>query len=233
MTFFSGSYFPARRQNKALVFFLHGYNNSRQEMLPVYQKLMAQCPDLAVCAPEGQLVSVADENRRSWYKVSSFDHEGLRHKESTPIEEIVQIYNKTGDALETVSEELNRYIDEIQTKYGITDEQTFIAGFSQGGMLALWTALRRRQKVAACFCFSSFAAAAEKLETYICAKPKIYLFHGADDHQVRLKCMDYTHSWLKSNGVETKVYTFDAMGHQIGDQALEIAAEVIKTTKGI
>lgn len=229
MALFSGSYFPARQNCGALMVFLHGYNNSRQEMLPVYQNLLASCPNLSICAPEGRIVSDSDENRHSWYKISGFDHNGLRRKEETPIEEIVRIYDKTGHALCAVSQELNDYIDEIQNKYGFTDEQTYIAGFSQGGMLALWTALRRRHKIAACFCFSSFAAAADELEKKICSKPPVYLFHGGDDHQVRPKCMDYTLSWLERAGIETKAYAFDVLGHRIDERELDIVAEVINT----
>lgn len=229
MVFFNGQYFSAIKQGKALLFFLHGYNNTRQEMQPVYDMLLKKCPCLSIYAPEGQSVSSNDSARHSWYQITGFDSEGRRKQEDTPIEEIVQIYNKAGNALAQTADMINADIDNVQKQYGFEDSNTYIAGFSQGAMLALWVALRRHKSLAGCFCLSGLAAAGEYLEKTINAYPKVYLLHGKNDAQVRFKCMKYTQQWLEEKNIDVTAIGLDDMAHTISESELDYLAQVINT----
>lgn len=227
MTTFFGSYFPSQKEAEKLLIFLHGYNNSQQEMQWVISAILRSCPHLAVYAPVGGFVSSTDPERHSWYKISGFDLQGRRRQSDVNIEEIIQIYDVAAEALQTTSLDLNKEIDHIQKVYGFDDEHTYIAGFSQGAMLALWTALTRRHTVSGCFCFSGFTAAGKALEKKIVSKPPVYLFHGRQDKQVRFVCYEYSTRWLSDHGVRVATYDYDDLQHDISSEEIKTVSDTI------
>ena len=228
LSVFKNQYFPSIEPASSMLVFLHGYNNTRDEMRPTYEYLQQKLPGLAIVAPEGSNESLKEPGRKSWYKVSGFDHEKKRRLEETPVEEIARIYNQAAPALAETAESMNQYIDEIQRRYGFTDDKTYIAGFSQGAMLAIWTALIRQRRLAGCFSFSDLAAANDFLDDRIVSRPQIYLLHGKEDDKVLFKCMNFTADWLKREKIPVIAKAFDGLDHQISHEELDFTVDVIK-----
>ncbi len=227
MSVFEYQYFPSTESATRLLVFLHGYNNTRDEMRPIYEYLQQLLPDLAIVAPEGRHTSQKDPARKSWYKVSGFDSENRRRFEETPVEEIARIYNQAGQKLFETAMDINFFIDDMQKKYNFRDRNTYIAGFSQGAMLAIWSALIRMQELAGCFSFSGLAAADEHLDHQIVSRPMVYLLHGKKDQTVLFKCLDYTKKWLQQENIPVAVKAFDTLNHQISREELDFVSRII------
>lgn len=231
MQTFETRYLPAKSDNRQWLIFLHGYNNTYDELSSVYRYLQAKNPYLAIVAPEGNIKSVESPERKKWYKISGFDAEGKRHNLHTSASEIIEIYEATAEELYKTALDMNAFIDELQKKYNFTDADTFIAGFSQGAMLALWTSLIRRKSLAGCFMLSGLVAGAGLLQTKIVSRPHIYLLHGTDDTQVLFKCMDFTKNWLLQNHITAEVKAFDNLSHKVDNNELDFITSVLKTKK--
>lgn len=222
-------YLPSAESADSLLIFLHGYNNTRAEMLPAYEYLHRKMKHLSVLAPEGGLCSSRNPERKRWYKIQNFDIDGMRKQETTPVEQIAKLYNQAGAALKETAENLNLFIDEAQKQYGFNDNNTYIAGFSQGAMLAIWTALMRKNKLAGCFSFSGLAAADKELDKQIISRPDVYLLHGKQDKQVLFKCLDFTAGWLKSEQIPVTTESFDNLGHEVAEPELDFMSDIIAT----
>jgi len=230
---FSAIYLKKTAKPANLLIFLHGYNNTHSEMEPAYRYLLEHCPDLAILAPEGKFCSSQDFKQKSWYKIPGFDKERKRTDQNTPIEEIVRIYNQAGNELSKTATELNRFIDQNQKLYGFTDQNTYIAGFSQGAMVAIWTALCREHKLAGCFSLAGLAAANETLGSLLRAKPPVYLLHGDKDFQVQLKCLEYTKNWLSERQIQVESKIFYGLDHRIENSELDYIAAAISKPKDV
>lgn len=228
MNDFSYQYFSNSDNPDKWMFFLHGYNNTQEEMISVYKKLLDKTESLAIISPIGKQVSAIDNNRHSWWKISGFDVDGKRLKSQTPVEEIADIYNQVGRVLFVTANEVNNFIDTMQQKYNFTDKQTYIGGFSQGAMLGIWTSLIRKNQVKACFSCSGLVVADKYLNDKIISKPKIYLMHGKQDKQVLYKCLDYSSKTLEMLGVNAKAITFENLNHEINDEEIEFMASNLK-----
>lgn len=227
MTDFEYQYFSPVFPAKKMLVFLHGYNNTRAEMLPSYEYLQKKIPDLAIAAPEGKNSSQKEPERKSWYKVSDFDSENKRRLTETPVEEIARIYNQAAPALAETAKAVNAFITQMQQQHGFADDNTYIAGFSQGAMLAIWTALIRQRPLAGCFSFSGLAAANEHLDDCIVSRPKVYLLHGKQDKMVLFKCMEYTASWLRQEKVPVSTKAFNALDHHISAEELDFVVSTL------
>ena len=207
---------------------MHGYNNTYEEMLHIYNALLLKTQNLAIVAPVGKKISTKDNKRHSWWKVSGFDIEGKRLMSETPVEEIADIYNQVGQELLLTATEINDFIDNIQKQYNFTDKQTYIAGFSQGAMLGIWTSLIRKNKIGGCFSCSGLVAANVHLNDKIKSKPKVYLMHGKQDKQVQYKCMDYSVDTLKTLGVDAIAVTYENLDHEVSNEEIDFIASEIK-----
>lgn len=230
---FYSRYFTNCKKPQKLLVFLHGINNSLSDLRPFYQTFCQEVKGLVVAAPQGEFRSEKNHERKSWYKISGFDVDGRRFKEDTDVEEIARIYNQAAPVLAENALNLNDYLDRVQQKYGLDDAHTFVAGFSQGAMLALWTALIRKHKIAGCFVLSGFAAAHTALEPCIVSRPHVYLLHGEKDQRVLFKCMPYTKKWLQSQNVPVKTKSYAGLSHQISTEELSYMTEVMNKTSCI
>ena len=224
---FYSRYFTNAQKPKKLLIFLHGYNNTLSEMMPVYQTLCVTVKGLVVAAPQGKMHSDKEQNRKSWYKISGFDAEGKRLQEETTVEEIARIYQQAASVLSATAREMNAFIDKVQKKYGLDDAHTYIAGFSQGAMLAIWTALTRQRQLKGCCVLSGLAAANQALKGQIKSRPDVYLFHGQKDDKVLFKCMDYTKRWLQSQKVPVQAKAYARLKHEICAQELVYLSKIM------
>lgn len=228
MTEFAYKYYKNSDTPDKWLFFLHGYNNTQEEMLHIYKGLLEKTKNLAIVAPIGKQISSTDESRHSWWKVSGFDSEGKRLKIETPVEEIADIYNTVGNILLLTANQVNDFIDTIQKKYNFNDSQTYIGGFSQGAMLGIWTSLIRKHSVKGCFSCSGLVAANEYLNDKIRSNPKIYLLHGKQDKQVLYKCLDYSVKTLKEMKIEATAISYENLSHAVNHEEIEFMSSKLK-----
>lgn len=209
-----------------LVIFLHGYKSSMEDISPEAALLSSISPQTLVITPQSPKIHHKNQ-MRYWYNISEFDTEHKRHNPQTPLSEIVQIYNAAGEQLSHEAERINRFINEIQQEYHVSEPKTFIIGFSQGAMLALYTALSRNRKLGGCFVLSGLVAGKDKLEQDIKSYPKIYLFHGLKDDVILPKTIEFSTDWLKKHNLDLELETFENLAHKIDNQELEKIAEII------
>ncbi len=128
---------------------------------------------------------------RSWYDIleASLDRE-------VAIDDIYQS-----------SAQLEQLI-QLEIDSGIKAENILLAGFSQGGVIALHTGLRYPQKLAGVLALSTYMPTTEQLKTertQVNNETPIFMAHGTMDPVVypqiakeafnRLKTMDYSISW--------------------------------------
>lgn len=111
---------------------------------------------------------------------------------------------------------------EAQHKQGIAYEHIALIGFSQGGALALYTALRFAQPLAGVMGLSTFLPMVASLKTAINA-PKslpIFLAHGTTDPVVPIEAGQMTQELLTSQGYHIDWHTY-AMAHQVCSQEIK------------
>src|SRR5688572_15330539 len=121
----------------AAVIWMHGLGADGNDFVPIVHELdLEGAPDIRFVFPHAPMQPVTINNgyvMRAWYDVKWGDLEG-RSKE--PDEKGVRASQRAIDAL--IAREISR---------GISSEKIVLAGFSQGGAIALQTALRHPQKL--------------------------------------------------------------------------------------
>ena len=193
------------------VLWLHGLGDSGEGWAPVVPELVRKdWPALRFVFPHAPVRAVTINNgvrMRAWYDIVGMDF--ATRADSDGIEEsIVQV-----QAL--IDRELAR---------GIAPERLLLAGFSQGGAIALSAALRRSQPLAGVIALSTYLPgmelAAQKLTDQATRQP-VFMAHGSGDPVIPMVHAQRSAQALQAMGFDVQWHAYP-MGHQVC--AEEIAA---------
>jgi phospholipase/carboxylesterase len=112
-----------------------------------------------------------------------------------------------------------------QEKEGISADRIFLSGFSQGGALALYTALRYPKTLGGIIGFGCYLPLMQQLKKECSAaarKTPIRLYHGSIDMVVPLDLAQESYSWLDDCRLPFELIT-ETVEHTISESMLENA----------
>ncbi len=207
------------QEAKACIIWMHGLGDSGHGFAPIVPEL--KLPDeLAIRflfphAPERPVTINGGMRMRAWYDIKSLD------------------FNSRAD-LEGVLEsaaQVERLI-ESQINEGIPAERIILAGFSQGGVIALHLATRYQKKLAGVMALSTYMCepqnlAAEAVDTN--RDTPIMMAHGEQDEVVPMFLGNAAYKVLKENGFNATWTTY-TMQHNVCMKELNDISEFIQRT---
>ncbi len=187
----------------ASVIFLHGLGADGHDFTPIVPQFnqITQLP-IRYIFPHAPMRAVTINNgyvMRAWFDIPALDHRAA---------EDVEGITESAQAVEQlISEELAK---------GIPSNKIILAGFSQGGAIAIYTGLRYPAQLGGIIALSTFVPAPENLAREIHAanaQIPIFLAHGTHDPLIpmqwgemtykRLHDLKYPASWHKYNMAHT------------------------------
>jgi len=128
---------------------------------------------------------------------------------------------------------LDAYVSDALAARGLDASRLALAGFSQGGALALHLGLRRSPACAGIVSFSGWLAGPEHLSGEIRARPPTLLVHGDADEVVPHAALGATQQALEAAGVPVRAHTCPGLGHGIDDDGLRLAAALLVSAFGL
>ncbi len=193
---------PARPARSAVIW-LHGLGADGFDFAPVPRQLdlpketsirwvFPHAPSIPVTLNMGQVMP-------AWYDISSLesrDHDDSGIKRSS----------KAAQGL--ISH---------QIESGISPENIVLAGFSQGGAIALHAGLREKRALAGILALSAYLLRPEKLQEEASPanrKTAIFQGHGTEDPMVQIHLGRSAHDTLKAGGWQAEWREY-AMAHQV------------------
>jgi len=127
-----------------------------------------------------------------------------------------------GDSILQSREKLLSLIDELEERY--PTPKLVIAGFSQGGMMAIDVGFRTKQNVAGIVCMSGaiYEDGAPPLR-----KLPVLLVHGTDDDMIPISAARRTRFILEENGVDPEYQEFP-MGHHVTPESMAVVRAFLR-----
>ncbi|SQH77030.1 Carboxylesterase 2 [Shewanella benthica] len=188
----------------ACVIWLHGLGDSGAGFAPVVPVLglpddhsirfiFPHAPEQAVTINQGYVM-------RSWYDIKSMD-----------------LHNRADMPGVLDSEQLVIALIQEQIDVGIPADKIVLAGFSQGGVMSLFSGLRYPQTLAGIMALSCYLPTADELPAQLSAANKqtsILQHHGEQDDVVPLFAGKMANTLLNQADYQTEWKTY-AMGHSV------------------
>lgn len=149
-------------------------------------------------APIRPVTLNAGMKMRAWYDVV-----GLSLKDKEDREGIIESQAQVSAAIDD------------QLKAGFSAKQIFLAGFSQGGAMALYTALHSQMPLGGVISLSSYLPLALECKSCLPKTTPIFLALGQMDTIVLPQMTQHTEQWLKSSGYTEVSLRSYPMAHAI------------------
>ena len=123
---------------------------------------------------------------------------------------------------------LNQFINEVIERNKININKIALVGFSQGCMISLQTALKRKDKISCVIGYSGKIINQEHLNKNIVSKPEIYLMHGDIDQVVPINSLLEAKYFFKENKYKIFTKIFEKCEHRIPNEGLSLGLEFLK-----
>jgi len=203
------SYIPENPQNALVV--IHGYGQSGARMKYLAKKLQPYLPDTAFYFPTAP--DRAPHGGYQWFVLPILGEELSQEA----------LYQKMmHDALRNVKK-LKTLTEEIHKEHQIPYQNIAVAGFSQGGLMALLTALTSSHNIAKAVSFSGVPLlfTADFTPSLVKNVPDALIIQGDRDGVIPADSLNMTAETLEKLKITYEISHIKGMRHEINEQALQ------------
>lgn len=214
----TGPSFIPQTVKKAIIL-CHGYGANGDDLMGLVPLMTDQMQNTAFFTPNGS--TQMPFGGYEWFSLDDYNPNEM---------DSVGYLDKLVGRCKEPAEQLRAYINKIQSDYFLTDGDIVLAGFSQGGLLALYTALTHPFPLAGVVGFSTvpIVFAGSLHPATIKRRIPILLTHGTADNVIPVKALDLTLSELKNAGQSPDYFVSEGLAHGIDGACVEKMIEFVQ-----
>jgi phospholipase/carboxylesterase len=208
-------------QPRGTVIWMHGLGADGWDFVPIVRELpLSDDLELRFVFPHAPVRPVTINNgfkMRAWYDISQND--------------IARLPDEAG--IRESQAAVVRLIDREKER-GIDPARIVLAGFSQGGAIALQTGLRHPEKLAGIVALSTYLPLEDSLDREAAAANKatpIFMAHGTQDPIVPLALAERSHEALRQRGYNVEWHSYP-MPHAVCAEEVEALGNFLATAYG-
>jgi phospholipase/carboxylesterase len=206
-------------QSERSIIWLHGLGANGHDFEPIAQELNfapeAKIRFVFPNAPHRNVTVNAGVSMPAWYDIRDMDFTN----------------NEDNEGIRTSQQQIEQLIENEQRR-GVKSQNIILAGFSQGGAIALQAGLRFNQPLAGIMALSTYLPLANTLEKEASGANKlipIFQAHGTHDPVVPISWAEDSRYFLKQFGYSSEFHTY-RMEHGVHpDEIQQIKIWILKT----
>lgn len=198
------------KKPEKLVLMLHGVGSNGQDLIGLAPYLAPSVPNALFLSPDAPYP----------YDMAGFGHQWFSLREYTE-EAMLRGIGKTAPLL-------NDYIDAILADLDLKDSDLALLGFSQGTMMSLYAAPRRKTRIAGVMGYSGALLGGEALAASSMQKMPICLIHGDADEVLPVSRFYDAKQALEAAGFEVESDVSKGLGHSIDESGIQRGAAFLQ-----
>tara|TARA_B110000114_G_scaffold66075_1_gene70139 strand:+ start:196 stop:852 length:657 start_codon:yes stop_codon:yes gene_type:complete len=195
---------------KRAVILLHGYGGDGKDISMLTLNWKRFLPNTIFLCPNGHEKCEINPTGYQWFDLTRDDPEYVLEQ------------SKKAEI------KLKHFIDEVKNKYGLTNSQICLSGFSQGCMISINLGLTSVENYNCIIGFSGKIINSEDLIKRKTSSTKILLIHGDKDEVVSPTFLLEAKDFLIRNNVEVETKMIKNCEHHIPIEASSVALNYIK-----
>ena len=187
----------SRDKPKKIIVLCHGYGGDGKDISSLALNWQRFLPETIFLCPNAPETCSVNPQGYQWFDLAS-------EKEEIMLEKSLEAEKK-----------LSIFLDQILDNYQLQAEDLALVGFSQGTMMSLQVALKKKEKINSLIGYSGKIINQKHLSKNIISKPKIFLMHGENDTIVSPTCLLEAKEYLNNQGIKIKTKLFKNCEHRI------------------
>ena len=195
---------------RAAIVLLHGLGADGEDLIGLADSWAGALPECRFLSPHAPERCDMAPMGRQWFSIRDRSEAALRA------------------GVERAAPALDAFIDGALDADGLCDGRLVLVGFSQGTMMALHVALRRRRAPAGVLGYSGRLIGAGRLADEAVAHPPVMLIHGDADDMVPIAALHEAVAALGAAGVPAQWHVSSGVGHGIAPDGLAIGARFLR-----
>lgn len=203
------------------VIWLHGLGADGHDFEPIVPELnLGDTPAVRFIfpnAPKRPVTINGGMEMRAWYDIFISTAPG------------VETFKGNNEHIKESAEQLLALIKQEQSR-GIKPENIILAGFSQGGVIALYAGTRFEKPLAGIMALSTYMPMAETLKNELSAANQaipIFMAHGFQDTTIPITVAKLSRATMETAGYETDWHEY-AMAHSVCAEEIQDISEWLK-----
>ena len=198
------------QQPQQAIILCHGYGGDGKDISTLAINWQRFLPDAIFMCPNGPEICSINPIGFQWFDLIS-------DKEEVILEKSLLAEKKLGI-----------FIDQILNNFNLKNSNLALVGFSQGCMMTLQVALKRKEEINCLIGYSGKIINKENLSNNINSKPKIFLMHGAKDPIVSPTYLLESKEYLNKFGIKVKTKIFNDCEHNIPVEGTSLGLEFLR-----
>ena len=200
----------SKSKPKNAVILCHGYGGDGKDISILASYWRAHLPDTIFICPDAPEICAASPEGFQWFDLMDQTSD--------------QILSKSLIA----ESKLNKFIDEVKSKNKLSSDQIALSGFSQGCMISLQTAIKRKDKINSIIGYSGKIINIEHLSKNINSRPNVILMHGDMDQVVTIEGLLEAKDFFNKNNYQIETKVFKNCEHRIPTEGSSLGLQFIK-----
>ena len=205
------SFLPfSKKEPKQVVILCHGYGGDGKDISVLANNWRRFLPDAIFLCPNAPEVCGVNPAGYQWFDMTS-ETEEVTLERSLISEKKLNIF-------------LNQILDDLQ----LDSKNIAMVGFSQGCMMIIQTALKRKEQINCLVGYSGKIVNKNHLLNKILSKPKIFLMHGDKDTIVPPGHLLESKEFLAQNNLKIKTKLFKNCEHKIPIEGSSLGLDFLR-----
>jgi len=200
----------SEKKPKQAIIMCHGYGGDGNDISTLAINWRRFLPDAIFLCPNAPEICSINPSGYQWFDLSS-------EKDEVILEKSLIAENK-----------LSVFLDQVYENLQLTPSNLALVGFSQGCMISIQVALKKKDKINSLIGYSGKVINKNHLSNNINSKPKIFLMHGADDTIVPPTNLLEAKEYLNNHGLKIKTKLFKNCEHSIPVEGSSLGLTFLK-----
>jgi len=200
----------SKKKPQQAIILCHGYGGDGKDISALAINWQRFLPEAIFLCPNGPEICDVNPQGYQWFDLKSENEEIILEKSIL------------------AEKKLNKFLDQICDNLQLEPLHLAIVGFSQGCMISIQTALKKKEKINCLIGYSGKIINQKHLSNSINSKPNIFLMHGENDTIVSPTYLLESKEYLKKQGVNAKIKMFKNCEHKIPVEGISLGLGFLK-----
>ena len=200
----------SKKEPKQVIILCHGYGGDGKDISVLANNWRRFLPEATFLCPNAPEVCTVNPLGYQWFDMTLENDEMILEKSLI------------------AEKKLNTFLDQVLDNFQLDIKNLALVGFSQGSMMIIQTALKKKEQINCLVCYSGKIINKQHLSDNIVSRPRIFLMHGDRDTIVSPSHLLESKEFLVQRNLKIRTKLFKNCEHKISVEGSSLGLKFLR-----